>query len=405
MWGSQEWDECVVQETGKIRVAKLWCDTGPHFRCYELAHYLHSVAAPRFDIELHFHAEHHGKCLADSWFSLVSRALKCHSLRPNSTQLSIADLQEALLTVLGEFRENKRMRTDEEPTWNYTIKEYERDTNEPRHSINPKVAFISSVYYISFPATKERILYRLPGEAEDREVTLREAKEQRPSASLQGFPNLVPSAVRSIDSSVRNPLSSHAGRMQRVENIRSGQHKRASGVPRRTYACRKCGQPKKGHTCTAVAASPEPQQVETNEARRLSNPAPSAQLPPLPAAVVPRHTSRVCSHAQSLSASETAPRGLGTHTNTNHQTTSVTPQGAQHQRAPARPQRAVALSVHTGKRDYIQAAPEKNRGLLSEVASVLCSFMRSSPEEENNCAIEKAGRSMEQRARREAAVV
>ena len=369
MWGSQEWDEYVVQETGEIRTAYIWCDTGPHFRCYELAHYLHSASSPRFHIELHFHAEHHGKCLADSWFSLVSRALHYHSLRPESKQLSIEDLQDALWTVLGEFRENKRMRMndDEEGTWEYTIKEYVRNADEPRQAITPKVAFISSVYYLSFPATKERILYRLPGEAADRVVELKGAREQRPSASLQGFPNPVPSAVRSLDSSVRNSLASHAERLKRVESIRSGQRNASAGVLRRAYLCRKCGQPKKGHTCAAAAASSEvPQQLATNETRRISDPEPSAPLPGPPAADLPQRLSRVRSHSQSQSASQSPIQGIDARTNTNNPA-SVQTQGAKQQRAKARQARAVARSANVDQ----QRAPQNENGLLSHITSAL----------------------------------
>jgi hypothetical protein len=373
MWASQEWDEYVVQETGRIRSAFIWCDAGPHFRCYELVHYLHSAASPRFHIELHFHAEHHGKSLADSWFSIVSRALHYHSLRPESKQLSTEDLRDALFTVLGEFRENKRLRMndDEEGTWDYTIKEYVRNKDEPRQAITPKVAFIRSVYYLSFPVTKERILYRLPGETKDREVEVKGAREQRPSASLQGFPTLVPSAARSSDSSVRNPLAAHAERLKRVESIRSGQRNARAGVPRRAYLCRKCGQPKKGHTCTAVAASSEaPRQLETNEARRISDPEPSAQLPDPPAAAAPQRASRVRSRSQSQSASDSPTQGIDARTNTNNLTSVIT-QSTQQPRAQARRARAVARSVNT---DQQRTAPQNENGLLSRVTSAFRSL-------------------------------
>lgn len=379
MWQSQEWDECVVQLTGgHIRKVYVWCDTGPHFRCYELVHYFQCPDSPRFHIDLHFHAEHHGKCLADSWFSLVSRALHYHSLRPDSQQLEIADLEDALHTVLGEFRENKRVRLDydieDQETWDYTIKEYVRNKDEPRHAINPKVAFISLVYYVSFPETKERVLYRLPGEAFDREVELREARLQRPSASLQGFPSPVPSAAQSPDSSVRNSLASHAGRLKRVENIRSGQQNARAGVPRRAYLCRKCGQPKKGHTCSASSEVSQP--LETNEARRIPDPEPSAQLPgPPPAAAVPQRASRVRSHSQLQSASESPAQSIDARTISDN-SAAVPTQGTPQKRAKTRQTRAPARSLNADQQRAPQnnVGPQNNDSLLSNITSAFRSL-------------------------------
>lgn len=283
MFKSQQWSECVIQPSGgRLTNIKFWCDTGPHFRCYELVQYLKSENTLSLPIELHFHAEHHGKCLTDSWFSLVSRALKQHSLRPGSQQLSVGDLKDALYTVLGEFRANKRARTNnqEDSTWNFCLLDYIREASE-RPTLNPKTGFINSVYYISIPADKQSVSFRLPGEELDRLVELGETKSKAPSASLQGFANPVPSAVRSPESSVRNPLASQAGRLQRAENIRSGnaQQKKSSGVARRTYLCSKCGEPKRGHTCSAASTSPEvPESQTTNQQlSRSSSSAPVTQ--------------------------------------------------------------------------------------------------------------------------------
>src|SRR5690606_5163633 len=100
------------------------------------------------------------------------------------------------------------------------------------------------------------------------------------------------------------------------------------------------------------------QPLETNEARRIPDLEPSAQLPgPPPAAVPPQRASRVRSHSQLQSASESPAQGIDARTISDN-SAAVPTQGTPQKRAKTRQTRAPARSLNADQ----QRAPQNNVG-------------------------------------------
>ena len=61
-----------------LKKVHFWNDTGRHFQCGELAHYLLKVVPVEYDIQVtwNFFGEHHGKSIVDGHFGLLSRLMK-----------------------------------------------------------------------------------------------------------------------------------------------------------------------------------------------------------------------------------------------------------------------------------------------------------------------------------------
>ena len=62
----------------KIRKVHFWNDTGRHFQCAELAHFLLNFVPFEFNVQVtsNFFGEHHGKSILDGHFGLLSRLIK-----------------------------------------------------------------------------------------------------------------------------------------------------------------------------------------------------------------------------------------------------------------------------------------------------------------------------------------
>ena len=61
-----------------LKKVHFWNDTGRHFQCGELAHYLLNIVPVEYNIQVtwNFFGEHHGKSIVDGHFGLLSRILK-----------------------------------------------------------------------------------------------------------------------------------------------------------------------------------------------------------------------------------------------------------------------------------------------------------------------------------------
>ncbi len=81
----------------------VWCDTGSHFRCSELLHYLFfELASQNIIVSLNFFCEKHGKNSRDQHFSLVSNFIKQESMvKKLCSSQDICDAIEK-----GQFRAN-----------------------------------------------------------------------------------------------------------------------------------------------------------------------------------------------------------------------------------------------------------------------------------------------------------
>ena len=62
----------------KITKVHFWNDTGRHFQCGELAHFLLTSVPIKFGVQVtwNFFGEHHGKSIIDGHFGLLSRIMK-----------------------------------------------------------------------------------------------------------------------------------------------------------------------------------------------------------------------------------------------------------------------------------------------------------------------------------------
>ena len=62
----------------KIRKVHFWNDTGRHFQCAELAHFILTCVPFEFNVQVtwNFFGEHHGKSIIDGHFGLLSRLIR-----------------------------------------------------------------------------------------------------------------------------------------------------------------------------------------------------------------------------------------------------------------------------------------------------------------------------------------
>lgn len=81
----------------------IWCDTGSHFRCFELLHYLFiELAGHNIKVSLNYFCEKHGKNSRDQHFSLVSHFIKEESMIKQLT--SSQDICDAINK--GQLKKN-----------------------------------------------------------------------------------------------------------------------------------------------------------------------------------------------------------------------------------------------------------------------------------------------------------
>lgn len=81
----------------------VWCDTGTHFRCFEVLHYLFKELADlEIKVSLNYFCEKHGKNSRDQHFSLISHFLKEESMTKKLT--SSQDICDAINK--GQLRKN-----------------------------------------------------------------------------------------------------------------------------------------------------------------------------------------------------------------------------------------------------------------------------------------------------------
>ena len=115
--------------TGQQTIKKVhfWTDTGRHFQCGELAHFLLNFLPVTFGIQVtwNFFAEHHGKNIVDGHFGLLSRTIK--DLEKNT----YLDTLPKLIGCLGSrFFQNNLVSTNRGVNFNfYTYDRESRDKN------------------------------------------------------------------------------------------------------------------------------------------------------------------------------------------------------------------------------------------------------------------------------------
>ena len=87
----------------KIKKVHFWNDTGRHFQCGELAHFLLNFVPVEFNVQVtwNFFGEHHGKSVVDGHFGLLSRMLEDieKQVHIDSIKTLIACLRKRFLEV------------------------------------------------------------------------------------------------------------------------------------------------------------------------------------------------------------------------------------------------------------------------------------------------------------------
>ena len=91
----------------KIRKVHFWNDTGRHFQCGELAHFLLKIVPFSFNVQVswNFFGEHHGKNILDGHFGLLSITIKNIERRKY-----IRTIQDMIVFLQEEFSEINSVR-------------------------------------------------------------------------------------------------------------------------------------------------------------------------------------------------------------------------------------------------------------------------------------------------------
>ena len=84
-----------------IKKVDFWNDTGRHFQCGELAHFLLKIVPFKFNVQVswNFFGEHHGKSIIDGHFGLLSRLIK--DIEKDNYTRTIEDLIRLLQIRVG----------------------------------------------------------------------------------------------------------------------------------------------------------------------------------------------------------------------------------------------------------------------------------------------------------------
>jgi hypothetical protein len=134
----------------------LWCDTGKHFRCAELAHYfLDELAKEKINVNWNFFGEKHGKNSRDQHFSTVTAYIKQHEFK--NKLVSSNDIVEAINQ--GQMRSNNHKLSKEEDVINVIALELKDD-----YVINKNKKKVKQCY-LNLPNIESFYNYRTIGES------------------------------------------------------------------------------------------------------------------------------------------------------------------------------------------------------------------------------------------------
>lgn len=98
-----------LRSQSSIKKVNFWNDSGRHFQCGELAHFLLKIVPFSFNVQVswNFFGEHHGKNILDGHFGLLSRTIKNIERRKY-----IRTIQDLIGFLQEEFSEINSVRTN-----------------------------------------------------------------------------------------------------------------------------------------------------------------------------------------------------------------------------------------------------------------------------------------------------
>ncbi len=134
----------------------LWCDTGKHFKCAELAHYfLDELAKEKINVNWNFFGEKHGKNSRDQHFSTVSAYIKQHEFK--NKLVCSNDIVEAINH--GQMRSNDHKLSKKEDVIDVIALELKDDYE--KNKIKKKV----KQCFLNLPNIESFYNYRTIGES------------------------------------------------------------------------------------------------------------------------------------------------------------------------------------------------------------------------------------------------
>jgi hypothetical protein len=128
----------------KITKVHFWNDTGRHFQCAELAHFLLNKVSFEFGVQVtwNFFGEHHGKNIVDGHFSILSQWIK------DLAKFNFLDSMETLIRLLKDRVEVSQMVSSNQGT-NIFFEVYERVEREKKINILNIKKFTDNFFYES----------------------------------------------------------------------------------------------------------------------------------------------------------------------------------------------------------------------------------------------------------------
>ena len=113
-----------------LKKVHFWNDTGRHFQCGELAHYLLKIVPVEFNIQVtwNFFVEHHGKSIVDGHFGVLSR-MKTQI----ETRVQVDTIDQLIAELQKKEREAHETEVGEKVIWNFG--KYDRENRPDEYKV------------------------------------------------------------------------------------------------------------------------------------------------------------------------------------------------------------------------------------------------------------------------------